>query len=248
MVTHLSRDLQYAARMFRRDPGFSAAAIAMLALGIGATVATFSVMDPILLKMLPVKDPASLFRTVGINAVADDTSGVGTSYRVFQQMRERTRTLADLMAYQPADEQTTTLDGVSEGQITRQIISGNYFQVLGVQPVAGRLIAPNDDREPGEHPVAAISDRLWRDSFHRNLRVLGSKIRVGDQTFDIIGVAPARFFGVEIGKIVDVWTPIAMAPPDYLRNEHFFWLQTMGRLHPGVSIATAAAPIQAGDE
>lgn len=242
---HLKRDLRYAIRMFRRDPAFSAIALLMLALGIGATVATFSVMDTILLKMLPVKDPGSLFRTVGINAAADDTSGIGASYRVFQQMRERTRTLADLMAYQPADEQTTMLDGVSEGQVTRQIISGNYFQVLGVQPIVGRLIAPNDDREPGEHPVAVISDRLWRESFHRNLRLLGSKIRVGDQTFDIIGVAPARFFGVEIGKIVDVWTPIAMAHPEYLRNEHFFWLQTMGRLHPGVSIAKAAAPIQA---
>ena len=244
-LADVARDTQYAFRMFRRDPGFSAAAISMLALGIGANVATFSVMDAILLKMLPVKDPTALFRTVRLTGSADDASGAGSSYKVFQLMHEREGGLADLMAYQPAVEETVTVNGATEQRHARQIISGNYFEVLGVQPAFGRVINPNDDREPGQHPVAVVSDRLWRAKFHRSPAVVGSKLRVGDQAFEIIGVAPPHFFGVEIGKFVDVWTPIAMAPPEYLQNEHFFWLQTMGRLHPGVSIAQAAAPMQA---
>ncbi len=243
--SHLGRDLQYAVRILRRDPGFSVIAVLMLALGIGTTVGTFSVMDAILLKMLPVKDPASLFRTVGINAPVDDASGGGASYAVFQRMREQTRPLADLMAYQSADEQAVSVDGRSEERLTHQTISGNYFQVLGIQPVFGRLITPADDQAPGQHPVAVISDRLWHEKFDRGARAIGSKIQAGDQTFDVVGVAPPQFFGVEIGKVVDLWTPISMAPAEYLRNDHFFWLQTMGRLHPGVSIAQGAAPMQA---
>jgi predicted permease len=242
---HFKRDLQYAIRMFRRDPAFSAAAVGMLALGIGATLATFSIMDAILLKMLPVKEPASLFRTVGVNAPADDPSGGGASYKVFEEIREQTRPLADVMAYQAADEEAVSLNGASAEQLTCQTISGNYFQVLGLQPAFGRLITPDDDQAPGQHPVAVISDRLWHGKFAGGSRAIGSKIRVGDQTFQVIGVAPARFFGVEVGKVVDLWTPISMAPPEYLRNDHFFWLHTMGRLHPGVSIAQAAAPMQA---
>ncbi len=244
-LANAARDTQYAFRMLRRDPGFSAVIILMMALSIGANVATFSVMDAILLKMLPVKDPAALFRTVRSSGSRDDASGVGSSYKVFQLMREREGDLANLMAYQPADEETVTVNGATQPRCTRQMISGNYFEVLGVQPAFGRVISPNDDREPGQHPVAVVSDRLWKDKFDKSSTVIGSKIRVGDQVFEVIGVAPPHFFGVEIGKFVDVWTPIAMAPPEYLQNDRFFWLQTMGRLHPGVSVARAAAPMQA---
>ncbi len=243
-LANVVRDTQYAFRMFRRDPGFSVLAILMLALGIGANVATFSVMDAILLKMLPVKDPASLFRTVRVTG-SGESSGVGSSYKVFQLMHEREGSFADLMAYQSANEETVTVNGAKEQRHVRQIISGNYFEVLGIQPAFGRIITSNDDREPGQHLVAVVSDRLWKKQFDRSPTVVGSKLRVGDQTFEIIGVAPRHFFGVEIGKFVDVWTPIAMAPPEYLQNDHFFWLQTIGRLHPGVSVAQAAAPMQA---
>ncbi len=100
-------------------------------------------------------------------------------------------------------------------------------------------------QEPGQHPVAVISDRLWRERFDRSAAALGSKLRIDGQTFEIIGVAPRPFFGVEIGKFVDVWTCIAAHPLERLRNDHLFWLQTMGRLRPGVSIDQAAAPMQA---
>ena len=149
------------------------------------------------------------------------------------------------MAYEPAEPQIVSLNRGSDQQLYQQAISGNYFQVLGVRPALGRLIAASDDREPGQHPVAVISDRLWRERFDRSAAALGSKLRIDDQTFEIVGVAPRPFFGVEIGKFVDVWTCIAAQPLERLRNDHLFWLQTMGRLRPGVSIDRAAAPMQA---
>ncbi len=240
-LSDATRDLQYALRMFRRAPGVSALIVLMLALAIGANVATFSVIDAILLKMLPVKDPGSLFRTVGANG---DT-GAGSSYRVFQMMQERTRPLADLMAYQSADQQPVSIEHADRQRLTHQTVSGNYFQVLGVQPKVGRLISPQDDGEPGAHPVAVISYRLWKEQFGKNPKVIGAKVRVGGRISGIIGVAPPQFFGVEIGRIVDIWTPVSSMPREYLRNDHLFWLQTMGRLHPGVTIAQAAAPMQA---
>ena len=160
-------------------------------------------------------------------------------------MRDRTALLADLMAYGNADEQAVSIDHSDSERLMQQTVSGNYFQVLGVQPTLGRVISPADDQEPGQHAVAVISYRLWKRKFDKRPNAVGSKLQFGDQVFNIVGVAPAEFFGVEVGKVVDVWTPIAMAPVENLRNRHMFWLRTMGRLHPGVTIAQAAAPMQA---
>ncbi len=241
---NLLQDLQYAARIFRRAPGFTGLIVLMLALAIGANVAIFSVMNAVLLRLLPVKDPGSLFRTVRASGNAGDL-GVGSSYKVFQQTRDRTRQLADLMAYQATEERPVSTDHSGRERLMQQTVSGNYFQVLGVRPVFGRLISPTDDRKPGQHPVAVISYRLWKRKFDKSPNAIGSKLDFGDQIFNVIGVAPPEFFGVEVGKVVDVWTPIAMAPLENLRNDHMFWLQTIGRLHRGVTIAQAAAPAQA---
>ena len=240
----LERDLLYAFRMLRRSPGVAALIVLMLGLGIGANVATFSVMDAILLKMLPVRQPGSLFRMVGANGSAYD-AGIVISYKAFRLMRERTHLLADLMAYRPADEQAVSIKDDEQLRLTHQSVSGNYFPLLGVQPAFGRLIAATDDGKPGQQPVAVISYRLWKDKFNTSAAAIGSKIHLADRTFDVIGIVPPQFFGVEIGRIVDVWTPIAMAPLEYLQNDHLFWLQPMGRLHAGVTIARAAAPMQA---
>jgi predicted permease len=111
--------------------------------------------------------------------------------------------------------------------------------------VAGRLIAPVDGEVAGRDAVAVISTRLWKQAFGGGVSAVGSSLTVDGRTFNVIGVAPAAFFGVEVGKVVDVWTPVSMAPLDQLRNEHAFWLLPMGRLHPDVTIEQAAAPMQA---
>jgi hypothetical protein len=149
------------------------------------------------------------------------------------------------MAYRVADPAMISIDSAEPERLMQQTVSSNYFRVLGIQPVAGQLISPKDDKEPGQSAVAVISYRLWRRRFNRSERAIGSKLQLEDHAFEIIGVAPAAFFGVEVGKMVDVWTPVAMAAVGNLRNNPMFSVRIMGRLHPGVTIAQAAAPMQA---
>jgi hypothetical protein len=241
----MKHDMRYAIRMFGRAPRFTVIVILMLALGMGANLATFSVADAILLRMLPVRDPASLFRMVRASGNADDSGGDGGSYTVYLEMQKRTSRLAELLAYQPADTPVISIDSREPERLTQQTVSGNYFHVLGVLPAAGQMISPADDGPPGRHAVAVISYRLWKSRFDGSDRAIGSKLAFGHQAFDILGVAPAGFFGVEVGKMVDVWTPISMAPADNLRNDHLFWLHMMGRVHSGVTITQATAPMQA---
>ncbi len=153
-----AQDLQYAFRMFRGAPGFTALVVMMLALGIGANVATFSVMDAILLRMLPVREPGSLFRTVRANGNAYD-SGYGVSYKVMQQMRERTASLADLMAYGDANEQAVSIRSL-EGERHATDGIGELLPSAWRAGRVGRMISPADDREPGQHAVAVIGYRL----------------------------------------------------------------------------------------
>ena len=245
VLSYLAQDLRYAIRIFRHAPGFYALIVFMLALGMGANLAVFGVTDALLLRMLPVKDPASLFRTVRAGGSANDTGGDGASYVLYREMQERTKWLAELMAYQAASPVLIAINGIEPERLVQQTVSGNYFPVLGVRPIAGRLISSKDDAEPGRHAVAVISYRLWKSRFDRSERAIGSKLQFDNHEFDVIGVAPAHFFGVEVGKIVDVWTSISMAPTGSLADAHNFRLRTMGRLKPGVTVAQASAPMQA---
>ncbi len=239
--TDLLQDAGYALRTFRRAPGFTTIIVLMLAVGIGANTAIFGIVDAVLLKMLPVRDPGALFRTV--NASSD--SGNEVSYRMFGEMRSRVKPYADLMAYQ-LPQKTAVFIGRSEEQyLEHQAVSGSFFSVLGVQAALGRLINAEDEKEPGQHAIAVISSDFWDNRFHRSSHVLGEKLRLGNRVFTIVGVAPPQFFGVEVGAIVDVWTPVSMAPAAELNDEHLAWLQIMGRRKPGVSLAQAVAPLQA---
>jgi predicted permease len=245
-LLHVAQDLRYAIRTFRRAPGFTGLIIFILALGMGANLATFSIADALLLRMLPVRDPASLFRTVRASGNGTDSGGDTGSYALFREMQKRTSRFADLMAYQAAGSAVISIARSEPERLMHQTVSGNYFRVLGVHAVEGRMISPEDDGTPGQHAaVAVISYRLWRTRFDKSERAIGSELQFENQTLEIIGIAPAAFFGVEVGKMVDVWTPISMAPTGMLRNDHDFWLRMMGRVNPGVTIAQAAAPMQA---
>jgi MacB-like periplasmic core domain len=191
---NLLQDLQYAFRIFRRAPGFTGLVVLMLALGIGANVATFSVMDAILLRLLPVKEPGSLFRTVGANGKAYDLRG-GGSYKVIQLMRDRTRSLADLMAYEAAEQHPISIGHSGSERLMQQTVSGNYFKVLGVQPAFGRVISPADDQEPGQHAVAVISHRLWKRKFDKSPNASGSELQLAT-TSSTSSVLPLPSFSV----------------------------------------------------
>ena len=192
-LSHLVQDLRYAIRIFGRDPGFNGLIVFILALGLGANLAVFSVTDALLLRMLPMKEPALLFRTVRAGGNADDSGGDSASYVLYRKMQKRTRELAELMAYQAARPAPIAINGAEPARFMQQTVSGNYFRVLGVPAIAGRLISPNDDGEPGRHAVAVISDRLWKSRFDRNEHALGSKLQFDNHEFDVIGVTPAHF-------------------------------------------------------
>lgn len=242
-LSHVIQDLGYIIRTARHAPGFTVLIVFMLALGMGATLAIFSVTDAILLRMLPVKDPASLFRMVGANGDAYGMGG-GGSYKLYVEMQKRTRPFAELIAYQAAEPDSIAIGRDEPERLLQQMVSGNYFDVLGIQPAAGRVISPEDEREPGRRAVAVISYRLWKTRFDKSEHAIGNKLQFDHHLFDIVGVAPQSFFGVEVGKMVDVWTPISMAPAENLSNDHMFWLRIMGRLKPGISVERAAAPMQ----
>ncbi|HMG96657.1 MAG TPA: ABC transporter permease, partial [Gemmatimonadaceae bacterium] len=255
-------DLRYAFRTFGRNKGFTAAAIATLALGIGANTAVFSVVDALLLRKLPVKNPEEL---VVFDWLRTDNSmvarhmgygrsgpapgvGVRTSFSAltFERFREHTATLSDVFAFSPAG----TLNIVADGQADTAsglFVTGGYFASLGVGAIVGRTLSVSDDR-PEAEPVAVISHRYWRRRFAGNPSVLGKTIDVNRSSVVIVGITPEGFDGPRMNESSDIQLPISIAtrlsPTARARSVSVWWLQMMGRLRPGVTREQALAELQ----
>jgi predicted permease len=219
--------VRYAIRMMRRSPGFTAVAVLTLALGIGATTAIFGLLDAVLLKSLPVRNPEELV-LVG-----------GPHYPVYQAFRQRTEIFSDLCA----TSGVTMLDvevrpGVRE-RTSVSLVSGTYFSTLGVGAALGRTFTDADDRTPGDHPVAVISHGYWQRRFGRDPGVLDRVVRISGTPITIIGVAPHGFFGEEVGSSPDLWVPLTMwghvvPGRNLLQSPGTGWLRIIGRVRPGV--------------
>ena len=255
-------DLRYAFRTFGRSKGFTAAAIATLALGIGANTAVFSVVDALLLRKLPVKNPDEL---VVFDWLRTDNSmvarhmgygrsgpapgvGIRTSFSAltFERFREHTATLSDVFAFSPAG----TLNIVADGQADTAsglFVTGGYFASLGVGAIVGRTLSVSDDR-PEAEPVAVISHRYWRRRFAGNPSVLGKTIDVNRSSVVIVGITPEGFDGPRMNESSDIQLPISVAtrlsPTARARSVSVWWLQMMGRLKPGVTREQALAELQ----
>ena len=190
-------DLRYGVRGLIKAPGFTATVVLTLALAIGATTAIFSLLDAVLLKSLPVRDPERLV-LVG-----------GSQYPVFQAFQQ-TGVFVDLLA----TSGVTSLDSdLGDGQRQRaavSLVSGSYFSTLGVPAVIGRTLSRDDDRVPGQHPVAVVSHRYWQERLGRDPNVAGRTIRISATPITIVGVAPSGFFGEEVGVAPDLWIPLTM--------------------------------------
>jgi putative ABC transport system permease protein len=228
------QDLVYAARMLRRNPGFAAAAILTLALGIGANTAIFSLVDAVLLRALPVADPEDLVLVSTTNARGDGRSNF--SYPQFAYLREHAGPVAKVFAYAPMDL------NLSAGNLTDApagvLVSDNYFSVLGVRPAIGRGFVAADEA------VAVLSHRFWQARFGGDPTVVGRSVLVNGLPLTVVGVAPRRFFGVEIGKAPDVFLPLAgsdrLRPgPPRLPMQNGFWLNVMARVPPDVAAPQA---------
>ena len=250
------QDLRYAWRALARGKAFALLAILLLALGMGATTAIFGLLDAVLLKSLPVKEPRGLVLLTNPNA---DGVSFGTdydaprslmSYQEFTTLRSRMRSFSDLLA---VDSQYRRLNAVIDGgaseEVRFRLVSGEYFTGLGVTPLLGRIFTIADENGPGSAPYAVLSYDYWRDRFGLSAEVLNRKIQVFGTSYQIIGVMPAGFAGENVGESVDAWVPLVMQPQvrlgefwltdDPAKSDRVMWLQVFGRLRNGVTVRQA---------
>ena len=233
----LRQDLRYAGRLMRRTPGVTATIVVTLALGIGANAVVFSVVNGLLLRPLPVDRPDRLVFVQG-------RSSPGQSYPNYVDLRDRTTTLDGLVAYRVAPM------SVDSTRRWGYLASGNYFDVLGVRPIAGRFFHAEDDRHPGAAPVAVLSYDEWVDRYARDPRAIGSTIRINQFPYTIIGVAPPGFFGTERFYRPAMWIPMMMqaqieAGNPWLDRRQTFNVWLVARLRVGVLPAQAQADLNA---
>lgn len=260
-MSGLFQDLRYALRQLRKSTGFTAVAIITLALGIGANTAVFSVMNAVLLRSLPVRDPQNLYY-VQMGKGQDgpppvSTTGNGnTSFSepVFEALRERRDVFADLIAYAPLSPAKVAVRyGDSPEEAEGEEVSGNFFSGLTAQIVSGRDFTLEDERQHA--PVAVISDSYWSRRFGRSQSVLGSTIFVKSVPFTIIGISAPGFHGVEPGVSTDFWVPLQNRPEliawgEAATFENVFgapkwWsLQMMARLRENITPAQAEASLE----
>jgi predicted permease len=255
-MTGLADDLRYALRQLRKSPGFTAVAVITLALGIGANTAIFSLVDAVLIRMLPVQRPEQLFRL--INVSKEEKAIDAFSYPTFKLIQANNQTLSGVIAFHPLGIVDFVVKG--KGELAHaQAVSGSYFTTLGVKPLIGRTITAADEVR-GMSPVAVISYGYWTRRFNRDPSAVGEEIVLNGTSCAIIGVTPPEFFGLEPGQSVDVSVPLtsvpvvqpqfaaAGSPYDVLTAPFRHWLHLMVRLRDGqteVQVLANLEPIYA---
>ena len=260
----LLQDLRYGFRMLLKQKGLTSVALLSLALGIGANTALFSIVDAMLLKMLPVKEPDRLvlFRSVAPqefsvgsyngNSNKDQQSNLvnrtSFAYQSYQRLREQQGPMSDIFAFG-----NVQLNVIADGQAdiaSGQAVSGNYFAGLGVQPAVGRLFTDEDDKA-GAGPIAVLSHRYWQKRFGGDAAIVGKQINLNNVPFTVVGVSAQGFDGtMGVGTSQDVSIPLALEPQlyadkdrSYLSGAGVWWLRVMGRLRPGVTREQAQAQL-----
>src|SRR6476660_831188 len=202
------RDLRYAARQVRRSPGFSLAVIVSLALGIGANTAIFTLIDALLLRSLPVTRPEQLYF---IARRQPTSTTFGYSYKEFEQLQAANRMFDGVAAY-ATTRLNVSIDGSVEPTAEGHLVSGTYFQVLGVAPSLGRAIDTGDDRLSSSTPVAVLSYAYWKRRFALDPSVVGRIVTLSGVPFTIVGVAARDFSGLEVGRVADMFVPVTQQP------------------------------------
>ena len=248
----LLQDIRYGLRMLARNPAFSAIAVLTLALGIGANTAIFSLTDQILLRRLPVQNPEQLvaLRTTGSNqghVWSDSTDDSGMfSYPVYKDLRDHNPTFSNLLARFPT---SVSVSGQGSTELAQaELVSGNYFEMLGVQPALGRVFSTTDETAPGANTLAVLSYGYWARHFGSDPGILNKQIVVNGTSLTIVGVARAGFTGIQIGQLPDLFIPITMKAqmtPGWngLDNRKDYWIAILGRLKPGFNRAKAQAAL-----
>jgi predicted permease len=242
----LEQDLRYASRMLVRNPGFTAVTILTLALGIGANTGLFSLINSVLLGNLPVRNAQELVVIKYTDARSQEAEE-DFSYPMYQAIRDKNTVFANVLTRSGVSF-NTSYGGQSE-HAGGEMVSGNYFETLGVQPFLGRLIGPEDDRTPGAHPVAVLSYGYWQRRFGSDPAVVGKKIILNENPIRIIGIAPPGFYGTDMAQNPDIRVPMMMAtvfrpvPANRLQNPRHRWMTVLARRKPEVTAAEAQASL-----
>jgi predicted permease len=235
-LEHLFQDVRYGLRAMRKSPGFTLTVVLTLALGMGANTAIFSLIDAVLLRPLPVHDPASLYflNNAGARAV-----GGSPPYPCFERFRSLAKSFSGIAAYSDNDF-GIRIDGAME-QVDAAAVSGNYYGVLGITPFAGRLLTGEDDRL--DPPVAVIGYGFWQGRFGGSADAIGKTFFLDEHKFTIVGITPQDFHGLVPGRHDDVTLPITLAGPRVLHSAHSRFFKSIGRLRPGIPEEQARAEI-----
>jgi predicted permease len=249
-MTHILDDLRYAARSLRKAPLFTTVAVLSIAFGIAANTAVFTLLDQVVLRTLPVKRPGEL---VQLHAQGTESFGGGMgdgselSYAMYRDLADQNSVFSGMFC-----RMQTALHVGHAGrteQVAGELVSGNFFTELGVQPALGRLLTPGDDRTPGGHPVAVLAFNHWQSRFGGDPGIVGRTITVNGHPLEVIGVVQDGFEGLDIGQPAQLYVPVTMQPkmgPAWLQLEgrRFRWVQVYARLAARVTPETAQAGIQ----
>jgi putative ABC transport system permease protein len=243
LLDTLKQDLRYAMRTLAANPGFTATAVLSLALGIGANTAIFSILNAVILRSLPVEDPQSLVQ------IRQDDNGELTN-PIWEQIRDHQQAFSGALAFAP---ERFNLASEGESHFARGLwVSGDYFRVLGVPAVQGRVFTADDDRRRGgpAGPVAVISYKFWKQNFPGDSSVIGKTVHLNRLAFEIIGVTPPWFTGLDVDRGYDVAIPLGCEPllntdRSALDSRNTWWLSILGRIAPGVSFEQATDRMRA---
>src|SRR5262249_26678831 len=239
------QDLRYGLRTLRRNPGFAATALLTLALGIGATTTVFTFVDALLLRPLPVAAPEQLY-ALGAPGRDLNLNPSYFSYPFYRHLRDASPQFSGLIASMVAVSANANFGEGSPERVRAELVSGNYFAVLGVPAAAGRALTPEDDVTLGAHPFIVLSYDYWQRRFAGAGDVVGRKVLVNGHSLTVVGVAARGFFGTRVGAGPDLWAPAAMAiqvAQISIEQRASNWLELMARFAPGADLeqTTAAA-------
>jgi predicted permease len=251
-VETLLLDARYGLRTLWRNPTFAVAVVLTLALGIGANTAIFTLLDRVALRALPVERPDQLY-VLGPGAMMGSLSSDGIlernpsffSYPLFQDFREHTEAFSGLAAFSsyPVNAYLSTDDAAPGARLEKaeaRLVSGEFFDVLGVRARLGRTLSPEDNLNPGAHPVAVVSHAFWERRLGRDQNVVGRPVRLNGTVYTVLGVTPPEFSGIAVGRPTEIWIPLAMQVqlergPSFLEDRNTMWLRILGRVRGGVS-------------
>jgi predicted permease len=248
-MENLLQDIRFGLRTLGKNPGFTVVAILTLALGIGANAAIFSLMDQVLLRLLPVERPRELvvLTSPGVNhgrVWSDSDGGPSFSYPMYKDLRDRNEVFTGLLARFHVQ---VNVAGEGQSQLAEgELVSGNYFQVLGVRPFLGRVLTAQDETAPGANPVTVLTYGYWTRHFGSDPNILNKQLAVNGNSLTVVGVARPGFTGVQVGLIPDLFIPITMKAQmtpnwDGLADRNDHWVTMLGRLKPGMSADKAQA-------